>query len=141
MLIAALEIQVARPGVIAPFPEQGQIGDPGLEPDVDDFIARHELMPATLRTLGTVGQLPEGLPLEPGVAAAIAEQLGGAPDKSGVDDLAAAGGAERERQRHTPDTLPGDAPVGTRLDHAADAQGDRKSTRLNSSHLVISYAV
>src|SRR2546426_3026038 len=31
--------------------------------------------------------------------------------------------------------------VGVVLGEAADAQQDRKSTRLNSSHLVISYAV
>src|SRR5256885_8434230 len=30
---------------------------------------------------------------------------------------------------------------GVVLEGAADAEGDRKSTRLNSSHLVISYAV
>ena len=80
-------------------------------------------MPATMGALGTVGQLPEGLLLEPGVATAIAEHLGGASDECRVDDLATAGGAERERQRHAPDTLAGDAPIGTRLDHAADAQG------------------
>src|SRR5256885_10122918 len=33
------------------------------------------------------------------------------------------------------------APMDRRLMHAATYSGDRKSTRLNSSHLVISYAV
>src|SRR5256885_12109324 len=35
----------------------------------------------------------------------------------------------------------GARPGGVRCDEAADAMRDRKSTRLNSSHLVISYAV
>src|SRR5688572_32454186 len=61
------------------------------------------------------------------------------------DDLAAGGrrrrypvGAEIQGRGHP--SRPGDAaPVGRR--HHRDDQGDRKSTRLNSSHSQISYAV
>src|SRR5256885_8762889 len=50
---------------------------------------------------------------------------------------------QRLLQRHVPVDRPGDAPVLDALRHLPELPGgqDRKSTRLNSSHLVISYAV
>src|SRR5256885_13188766 len=56
---------------------------------------------------------------------------------------------EDDRGRHQIGGLDDDRPEGVRQDVArqdhhvggADRAGDRKSTRLNSSHLVISYAV
>src|SRR5256885_2941869 len=48
--------------------------------------------------------------------------------------------AGEHRDAVTPPQLAGDVPVADVL-HPVLERGDRKSTRLNSSHLVISYAV
>src|SRR5256885_7017355 len=47
----------------------------------------------------------------------------------------------RARDHHRGRTGAQDVGQGVRADQGADEDGDRKSTRLNSSHLVISYAV
>src|SRR5205807_8583463 len=62
---------------------------------------------------------------------------------AGVDDRARADLAGRERPLEAPDGVPDDDAVAVAAeddDRWGDG-GDRKSTRLNSSHLVISYAV
>src|SRR5438034_7958601 len=50
----------------------------------------------------------------------------------------ASGGVDRQEVPQPWPELPGPDPGGQ---HGPDAGGDRKSTRLNSSHTVISYAV
>src|SRR5690606_41697969 len=91
-------------------------------------LSLHDALPISLRSGG--GAVHQGmgnrLPSDEGMAdhCAIQIQLGGYPglrrDQGGVRDEIAAGAVRQ---------------------HAGRAEKDRKSTRLNSSHVKISYAV
>src|SRR5205807_8763519 len=63
---------------------------------------------------------------------------GGATDEAGRDDVELEAQPRLRRRGVEPR---GEDQAGQRRQHAHVDEGDRKSTRLNSSHLVISYAV
>ena len=65
-------------------------------------------------------QLVRG-PREPGVRALAREDVGHVLDNLGVEQILPASAAPERRDGHAPDALARQAPVGARLDHAADA--------------------
>ena len=80
-------------------------------------------MAAALGADAGLAQVALGSVSEPGVGALLVEELDDGVERSVVHDLLAAVGAGVAGDRHAPVALTADAPVGTLLDHGADAVG------------------
>ena len=78
-------------------------------------------MAAALGADAGLAQVALGSIREPGVGALLVEELDDSVERGVVHDLLAAVGAGVARDGHTPVALTADAPVGTLLDHGADA--------------------
>ena len=92
-----------------------------LEPDVDDVVLLVERAPAAGAGRRVRRQQLGGRPREPRVRALATEDLRHVLDNLGVEQILPAFRAAERRNRHAPDALARQAPVGARLDHAADA--------------------
>ena len=96
------------------------MADAGIEPDVEDVRLFLEIAPAALRAAGPRRQELLRLPLEPDVGAVLADEPDHVVEDLFGHQLAVAPLAVEHRDRHAPEPLAGDAPVGAVLDHAVD---------------------
>ena len=80
-------------------------------------------MAAALGADAGLAQVALGSVGEPGVGALLVEELDDGVERSVVHDLLAAVGTGVAGDRHAPVALTADAPVGTLLNHGADAVG------------------
>ena len=117
MLVAALEIDVGRPGQLGPEGQHRLVARPGVEPDVEDVALAFERGAAARRAGHALGDELLDRPLVPRVGAVHVEDAGGALDERRRQQRFAALDAVDRRDRHAPGALARDAPVGPVGDH------------------------
>ena len=123
MLVGALEIHVSRVLKFGSILADGLPGHAGVPPHVENVLISLEVMAATLGANASLAQVTLGSVGEPGVGALLVEELDDGVERGVVHDLLAAVDASVAGDRHAPVALTADAPVGTLLDHGADAVG------------------
>ena len=123
VLVGALEVHIRRILQLGTVLADGLPGDAGIPPHVEDVLICLEMMAAALGADAGLAQVTLGSVGEPGVGALLVEELDDCVERSVVHDLLAAVGAGVAGDRHAPVALTADAPVGTLLDHGADAVG------------------
>ena len=123
MLVGALEVHVRRILQLGTVLANGLPGDTGIPPHVENVLIGLEVMTAALGADAGIAQVALGSVGEPGVGALLVEELDDGVERGVVHDLLAAVGAGVAGDRHAPVALTADAPVGTLLDHSADAVG------------------
>ena len=121
MLVGALEIHVRRILQLGAILADGLPRDAGVPPHVEDVLIGLKVMAAALGADAGLAQVALGSVGEPGVGALLVEELDDGVESSVVHDLLAAVGAGVAGDRHAPVALTADAPVGTLLDHGANA--------------------
>ena len=123
VLVGALEVHVRRILQLGTILADGLPGHAGIPPHVEDILIGLEVMAAALGADAGLAQVALGSVGEPGVGALLVEELDDGVERGVVHDLLAAVGAGVAGDRHAPVALTADAPVGTLLDHGADAVG------------------
>ena len=123
MLVGALEVHIRRILQLGTVLADGLPGDAGIPPHVEDVLIGLEVMAAALGADAGLAQVALGSVGEPGVGALLVEELDDGVERSVVHDLLAAVGTGVAGDRHAPVALTADAPVGTLLNHGADAVG------------------
>ena len=121
MLVGALEVHIRRVLKLRAILADGLPGDAGIPPHVEDVLIGLEVMAAALGADAGLAQVALGSVSEPSVGALLVEELDDGVERGVVHDLLAAVGAGVAGDRHAPVALTADAPVGTLLDHGADA--------------------
>ena len=129
MLVAALEVDVGRPGQLGPGGQHRLVARPGVEPDVEDVALAFERGAAARRAGHALGDELLDRPLVPGVGAVHVEDAGRALDERRRQQRFAALDAVDRRDRHAPGALARDAPVGPVGDHVrAAVRGPRPAS-------------
>ena len=123
MLVGALKIHVRRVLKLRAILADGLPRHAGIPPHVEDVLIGLEVMTTALGADAGLAQVALGSVGEPGVRALLVEELDDGVERSVVHDLLAAVGAGVAGDRHAPVALTANAPVGTLLDHGADAVG------------------
>ena len=123
VLVGALEVHIRRILQLGTVLADGLPGDAGIPPHVEDVLIGLEVMAAALGADAGLAQVALGSVGEPGVGALLVEELDDGVERSVVHDLLAAVGTGVAGDRHAPVALTADAPVGTLLNHGADAVG------------------
>src|SRR5215212_1185426 len=121
MLVVAFDVDVAGPGQLRAALQHGDVRAAGVEPDVEDVGLLAERRAAAFRAGAAGADEVLGRMLVPGVGALFAEDVHHALEELGRGDRLAAAFAVEDRDRHAPQTLARDAPVGTVPDHAGHA--------------------
>src|ERR1700682_4039908 len=121
MLVVPFEIDLARPVELGALAQHGDVRAAGVEPDVEDVALFPERRAAALRA--ALSGLEEVLrrPLVPGVGTLVQEVLLYFLEELGRGDGLIALVAIENGDRHAPEPLARDAPVGAVGDHAGDA--------------------
>ena len=123
VLVGALEVNVRRVLKLGAILADGLPGNAGVPPHVENVLIGLEVMATALGADACLAQVALGSVGEPGVGALLVKELDDGVERSVVHNLLAAVGAGVARNRHAPVALTADAPVGTLLDHGADAVG------------------
>ena len=123
VLVRALEVDVRRVLQLGTVLADGLPRHAGVPPHVKDVLISLEVMAAALGADAGLAQIALRSVGEPGVGALLVEELDDGVERGVVHDLLAAVGAGVAGDRHTPVALTADAPVGTLLDHGANAVG------------------
>ncbi len=120
MLVAPFQVKIGRgPEAFPPF-QHGGVGNPRIEPDIEDVHLLAKLVAAALRADRAGRQQRFGLTIEPAVRAFLFEKCHHMPEHFRGGKQPAAVRAGEDRDRDAPGTLPGNAPVRAILDHAVD---------------------
>ena len=120
VLVAAFEIEIGGPGQAGFVAEHGGVAASGLEPDIQNVRLFCELRIAALGAFGSGRDQGVGLRCVPGVGAAAREQFDHLAVQGGIVQGLAAALAQEHRDRHAPDTLAGNTPIGAGGDHVAE---------------------
>ena len=131
VLVGALEVHIRRILQLGTVLADGLPGNAGIPPHVEDVLIGLEVMAAALGADAGLAQVALGSVGEPGVGALIVEELDDGVERGVVHDLLAAVGAGVAGDRHAPVALTADAPVGTLLDHGANAVGGMRRIPFN----------
>ena len=131
MLVGTLEVDVRRILKLGTELTDGLPRDARIPPHIEDVTVGLEVMPAALGAGAGIAKVLSRLVGKPGIGALGVEELNDGVERSIVHDLLAAVGAGVARNRHAPVTLTADAPVGTLLDHGADAVGGMRRIPLD----------
>ena len=131
VLVGALEVHVRRILQLGTVLADGLPGDAGVPPHVENVLIGLEVMAAALGADAGLAQVALGSVGEPGVRALLVEELDNGVERGIVHDLLAAVGAGVAGDGHAPVALTADAPVGTLLDHGANAVGGMGRIPLN----------
>src|SRR5215470_10131090 len=121
MLVAALEIDVGRPGQLGPDREHRFVTRSGIEPYVEDVHLALEARAAAVRAREPRWNEIAGWSLVPGFDAVPFEHRRRTFDERRRHLCPAALRAVDRRDRHTPCPLARDAPVGPVRDHVVHA--------------------
>ena len=123
VLVGTLEVHIRRVLQLGAVLADGLPRHAGVPPHVENVLISLEVMAATLGANARLAQVALGSVGKPGVGALLVEELDDGVERGVVHNLLAAVGASVARDRHAPVALTADAPVGTLLDHGADAVG------------------
>ena len=93
----------------------------GIEPDVENVVLFGELRRAALLADGPGGHQFGGGAFEPDVGRVLFEKIDHAVEDLAIGQRFAAGRTIEDDDRHAPDALARDAPVGPAGDHVRDA--------------------
>src|ERR1043165_6736430 len=113
MLLVALEVDVGGPGQLRPRPQHGDLRAARVEPDVENVALLAVLALDALRARRAVEVGRRAV--EPGVGAFALEELLHPGEELRRGDGFAAAFAIENGDRHAPEALAGDAPVGAVL--------------------------
>src|SRR6185436_5734994 len=120
VLVAALEVDVRRPGHVRPAAEHGRVRRAGIEPHVEYVGLLAERGALAFGTAEAGRQQLAGRVLVPGVRALALEDGGDVPAQVGAQPRGPATLAVERRDRDAPEPLARDAPVGPCRDHVPD---------------------
>src|SRR5688572_19340305 len=120
-LVAAFEVKARRPRQTIRFVENGQVARAGVEPDVENISFFNELSAATPGAFPVLTDQLGRPALVPDIRGVLAEERNYSIQNLAVRDGLAPTRAITGQDRHAPDTLPGDAPIGARCDDARGA--------------------
>ncbi len=125
MLVGAFQVHIGRAAQVIARLAHGGVAYAGFPPNVQHVLVGLQVVDArtALRAAGVGRQeIGRGL-LVPGIGALGLEQVDNRVEGFSGCHGFAAGIAGEHRDRHTPETLAGDAPVGTVGHHGTDAIG------------------
>ncbi len=121
MLVASFQVEVGRVTEIIPVQEHGGITGAGIKPDVQDVGFRLKLPMSTGWTHSSLRQEKGRRFRKPDISTMFGKKIGHPVHQGFIHQGFATFLTIKNRNRHSPDPLAGDAPVGTVFNHPVDA--------------------
>src|SRR5947209_3830655 len=120
ILVPTFEIKIRRPRIIRFVRRLDQITASRLEPYIENVMLSNKASPATSRALYSLSE-GVGFRCVPGIRARLPKQFNNSAVDRRIIQRLIASRTREHRDGHTPDSLPRDAPIRTRLNHIGNA--------------------
>ncbi len=121
ILIAAFHVEIGRPAQAVFLAKHREMARSGIEPDVENVVLFRKFRRAALLADRPGGNEFSGGALEPDIGRVLFEKIDDAVENRAVGQRFAACRAVEDHDRHAPDALARNTPVGPARDHVRDA--------------------